>query len=90
MKSLRQSSTGHAYTLPLPGLSSVSFVGTGRPLAFLVRFGMATGFGRRRVLRPLLNADFGETFSLEDSEGSSSKTRPGGGEASGTSERSEA
>ena len=64
VKTLRQSSTGHAYALPLPGLSSVSFVGTGRPLAFFVKFGTAIGLGRRAPLRLALGELLQGRFSV--------------------------
>lgn len=80
VKTLRHSSTGHAYALPLPGLSSVSLVGTGRPRAFFVRLGMATGFGRRTPRRPALaRPDFMKAPSAIPELGSSKKTSGGEG-----------
>ena len=82
MKTLRQSSTGHAYALPLPALTSVSFVvGTARPLAFFVRFGTATGLGRRESLRPAIPVFLIGVFCDWGSQGSSKTTKAGvGGE----------
>lgn len=80
VNTLRHSSTIHANALPLPGLSSVSLVGTGLPLAFLVRLGTTTGFGRRAVLLGALGESPPESSSEDAMQCSSS--------AMGTDDRS--
>ena len=81
VKTLRQLSTGHAKVLPLPGCSSMSFVGTCRPLAFLVRLGTITGMGLRGFRPAVLRAATG--LSGSDSGDNATCSPSAAGEPSG-------